>query len=54
MLNMQGAEEREIEREICPGWVNKPAPEQDGSEIDLPGTASKTSQEDEYQDSTFE
>ncbi|XP_032463474.1 LOW QUALITY PROTEIN: zinc finger protein 502-like [Phocoena sinus] len=54
MLNMQGAEDKEIEREICPGWVNRSVPEQDGSEIDLPEIASKRSQEDEYQDPTFE
>ena len=34
--------------------MNKPAPEQDGTDIELPGVASKRSREDEYQDSTFE
>ncbi|OWK02605.1 ZNF502 [Cervus elaphus hippelaphus] len=35
-------------------WMNKPAPEQDGTDIELPGVTSKRSREDEYQDSTFE
>ncbi|KAI5280948.1 hypothetical protein MUG91_G112n10 [Manis pentadactyla] len=53
MLTMQGAEERELGRKICPGWVNKPASEQDVSEVDSPGIVANILKENKYQDSTF-
>ncbi|XP_053075532.1 zinc finger protein 502 isoform X2 [Acinonyx jubatus] len=53
MLNMQGAEEQELGREVCPDLMSKSVPEQDVSEIDSPGIVAKRLQDDAYQDSTF-